>query len=462
MDNRLADSLFRLSGLVTGMRPYAWLDRLEEMQWWGRQAMLGWQAQQLRMILQHAASTVPYYRRVLPPAVDLADGDVATVLGRLPVLTRDGVRDNYDALRSSARLPRKPLVGSTGGTTGMRLMICVDRAAFARYFAAKFRALRWHGVNFADRQVRVWKHPFQRRERAVCRARDVLQNRLRLTSFDLSADALDHFYDRCLRFAPVYMNGYTSAIWRFGEYVMQSGKDGRELGLKLVVPTCEVLYDWQRQRIEEAFGCPVMNEYGCREVHAVAYECPSACLHITHENVLVEVLDDQGLPVPGGQPGRLTLTSLCNVAMPLIRYQNGDIAVLEPEAHCECGRHPALPVLTCIVGRSSDVLYRADGRPAHYGVIFHAMDGAALPPSMFVEHQARQKSLTLIELTMVRGPTYDDRAMRRFLDRPREMLGEAMRIEVRFVEEIEREESGKLRYFVSDIAQAQVPDGKHS
>jgi phenylacetate-coenzyme A ligase PaaK-like adenylate-forming protein len=213
MDNRLAESLFRLSGLATGMKPYAWLGGLEEMQWWERPAVLGWQAQNLRMILQHAVDTVPFYQRGLPPVPEVTADNPAAVLASLPVLTKDDLRQAFDALQSTAPLVHQPLNLSTSGSTGRQVRLRVDRPAFARYFAAKFRALQWYGVGLADRQIRVCGLPFRRHQQLVAGVRDVLQNRLRLVVFDLSSEALARFLDRCLSFRPAYMNGYTSGIW---------------------------------------------------------------------------------------------------------------------------------------------------------------------------------------------------------------------------------------------------------
>jgi len=454
MNNRLANELFRLSGFVTGMKPHAWLDRLEAMQWWGHSQMLDWQSVELTKMLEHAISTVPYYERVLSPIDAAEESDVQSRLRKLPVLTKEQVRENFQELQSTLAMRRKPLEFSTSGSTGKPLKIRVDRAAFARYFSAKFRALGWYGVDFADRQVRIWGFPFKRSEQITWRLRDLLQNRLRLISFDLSTETLEHFYRRCLRFQPVYINGYTSAIHRFASFIEESGKEGASLGLKLVVPTAEVLYDWQREQIERVFGCPVMNDYGGAEAQCVALECPAGRFHITHENVIVEILDAEGRAVPAGEPGFVTITSLCNMAMPLIRYQNGDIAAMEPNAYCECGRHLGLPVLSRIIGRSADVLLRTDGQPTHWTVIYYAIKDT-FKPGMVVEHQARQTALDFIELSVVKGPKYDDQAMVRFLERIKSVLGQDVQLQLRFVDAIQREKSGKLRYFVSEISEAQ-------
>ncbi|HEX8680764.1 MAG TPA: hypothetical protein VF707_00520 [Ardenticatenaceae bacterium] len=457
MNNDLANLIFRASGYFTGARPDTWLKRMEAMQWWDAARMRGWQEQELDRITRHAVTTVPYYQRVAQSeGIDPDDQRTPRErLAQFPVLTKDLMREHNEALQSTVPPKHKPFKISTSGSTGKPLSMLVNMDAVGRYFAVKLRALGWYGVRFADRQIRVWGFPLTGKQRFIWRARDLFQNRLRLVSFDLSAETLADFYDEALKFQPRYINGYTSGIYRLSSFIEETGRDGKALGLKLIVPTSEILYDWQREQMERAFGCPVMNEYGSGEAQAVAYECPEGRrLHVTHENFIVEVLDEQGRPALPGEPGLLTLTSFCNTVMPLLRYQNGDLVVEEPGMVCECGRHRGLSGFVSIVGRSADVLLRGDGEPTHWTTIYYAIK-EAFTPEMVVEHQARQKALDLIELQVVKGSQYEDSAMEKFLNQLKGVLGQNVQIHLKFVDEIPREKSGKLRYFISDIKQAQ-------
>lgn len=311
-------------------------------------------------------------------------------------------------------------------------------------------------MNFADRQLRIWGFPFARSKQLFWLTRDLLQNRMRIRSFDLSDGTLAKSYDKACRFRPAYINGYTSAIQSFAQFIERTGRDGRAIGTKLVVPTAEMLYDDQRSLFQRVFGCPVMNEYGGSEIQAIAYECSAGSLHVTHENLITEVLDDSGRPVPEGTPGLLTITSLCARGVPLIR--NGDLVVQREKGVCACGRHRGLSLFSFIQGRSTDVLLRADGQHTHWTTMYYAIKDA-FTPGMVLEHQARQKSLDEIEVLVVRRPLYDQAAMDRFLDRMRAVVGEGVRLPVRFVDSIPREKSGKHRYFVSEIARAQLGRG---
>lgn len=455
MYNLVADGTLRLVGLWSGIRPYDWLGRLETMQWWDSERMAVWQREQLGRALDHAVATTPRHRQMITrQAVADASADPRR-LGDLPIMTKDEARERFEDLQAEDYRTARVQDLSTSGSTGKPLRVRVDNACFGRYFAAKFRALRWYGVSFADRQLRVWGLMMAGHKRLYWRARDLLQNRLRLPSFDLSDDALERFWPRLRVFRPIYVNGYTSAVQRLADFLEKTGKDGRSLGVKVVLPTAEMLYDWQREQMERVFGCPVMNEYGGCEVQAIGYVCPSGTMHVTHENMIVEALDDRGMPVPDGQEGLLTVTSLCARAMPMIRYQNGDLVRLRSGVRCGCGRHPGLTVIEGIVGRSTDVLLRADGQPTHWTTMYYAIKDAFVP-GMVIEHQVRQKALDHLEILVVKGPKLTDAAMDRFLSRMREVLGAAMRMEVVFVNEIPREKSGKHRYFVSDVAAARL------
>ena len=106
-------------------------------------------------------------------------------------------------------------------------------------------------------------------------------------------------------------------------------------------------------------GAPVFETYGSREFMLMGAECSvHQGLHLTTENLLLEVLDDAGQPVAPGTEGNVVVTDLTNRGMPFIRYANGDRAVLQPGA-CPCGR--GLPRLAAVVGRQLDVLQTPEG-----------------------------------------------------------------------------------------------------
>jgi len=108
---------------------------------------------------------------------------------------------------------------------------------------------------------------------------------------------------------------------------------------KGVVSTAETLSDERRIVIEHAFSAPVINEYGAKDAGIIAYQCPAGNMHVTEENLVLEVLDVKtNTKVRDGQSGSATITDLTNYSMPRIRYQLGDIVALSSKkvALVEC------------------------------------------------------------------------------------------------------------------------------
>jgi phenylacetate-CoA ligase len=127
-----------------------------------------------------------------------------------------------------------------------------------------------------------------------------------------------------------------------------------------IVVGAEKLHAFQRERIERIFRVPVFETYGSREFMLIGAECERhAGLHLTAEHLVVEILDDSGLPTPDGVEGNVVITDLYNYGMPFVRYANGDRAIAGFGA-CPCGR--GLPVLRQVVGRRLDTIVATDGR----------------------------------------------------------------------------------------------------
>lgn len=114
-----------------------------------------------------------------------------------------------------------------------------------------------------------------------------------------------------------------------------------DLGIKVAFVTSERLYDYQRDDISRVFACPVANGYGGRDAGFIAHQCPHGGMHITAEDIIVEIVDKNGFPLPCGEAGEVVVTHLATGDFPFIRYRTGDVAVMS-EKLCSCGR--GLPV----------------------------------------------------------------------------------------------------------------------
>ena len=228
---------------------------------------------------------------------------------------------------------------------------------------------------------------------------------------------------------------------------LESGKAPPQL--RVVISNAEPLYPHQRSRIEQAFGCDVRDTYGMAETILGASECDHASLHLWPEAGIMEILkDDAEAPVSPGAPGRVVATGLLNDDMPLVRYEVGDRATLDPSTiPCACGR--SLPRLESVEGRSDDVVVTPDGtRVGRLDPVFKS-DLAVR------EAQIVQERVDLLRVRVVPAPGWRERDREVIVKRLQDRVGRRMNVVVEEVPVLERTAAGKLRAVVSRLPEEQ-------
>ena len=420
---------------------------LEQSQWWPRERIEALQLERLRTLLADVGTNVPYYRRLFgecgfdPAAVrSLAD------LQRLPFLTKAEIRAHSDDFRHPQAGPLARF--NTGGSSGEPLVFYIGKERVSHDVAAKWRATRWWGVDIGDREAVVWGSPIelgaQDRVRAV---RDKLLRTRLLPAFEMSEARLDGFVAQLRAQRPRMLFGYPSALSHIARHAEQRGVAMKDLGIQVAFVTSERLYDEQRATIERVFGCPVANGYGGRDAGFIAHQCPSGGMHLTAEDLIVEIIGSDGKPVPDGQLGEIVVTHLCTREYPFIRYRTGDMAVMSTE-RCACGR--GLPMLAEIQGRSTDFVVAQDGTVMPgLSLIYILRDLPGVQGFKVV-----QQSLDKTSVQVVAGEGFDETVVSTIVQGFRRRLGQGVEVELQRVPAIEPEKSGKFRYIVSHVRPA--------
>ncbi len=424
---------------------FAHLRDLETKQWLSTEELAAQQSAALAETLRDAGRYVPYYRRAWGgESVDVSAAAARAALAALPFLTKRDLQEAADELVSERR-PRRVTCKTTGGSTGQAVTLLKDRDATAREMAASWLGYGWFGVQIGDRAVRFWGQPFTRQRRLRFAAADFAMHRIRFSAFAFDRADLRAYWQRCLRFRPDYLYGYVSMLDAFAGHLIEVGIDGRQLGLKLIVATAEVLSEPQRARLLSAFGCPVQNEYGCGEVGPIAYECASGALHLMSDHLLVELLGQGDRLVSPGESGEVVVTDLANRAMPLVRYRLGDFAVAGT-GPCVCGR--GFPTLQRIWGREYDFVETGDGRRFHgefFMYLFEELQqhGIGVPQFQVVQEGPADLAIAVLSPT---EPSAEQLAHLR--GRIARHMGQ-MRIAVTRVDRLERARSGKMAVIVN-------------
>jgi phenylacetate-CoA ligase len=394
--------------------------------------------------LQHAQQHVPYYRDLFA-RMDFEPAAVTSLtdLQRLPLLGKAEIRANADALKADNAVGLARF--NTGGSSGEPLIFFIGNQRVSHDVAAKWRATRWWGVDIGDPEIVVWGSPIELTAQDRVRAlRDKLLRTELLPAFEMSAAKLDGFVARIRERRPKMLFGYPSALSHIARHAEKRGLRMDALGIKVAFCTSEKLYDHQREAIERIFGCAVANGYGSRDAGFIAHQCPAGGMHLTAEDLIVEIVDAAGRVLPAGEAGEIVVTHLATGDFPFIRYRTGDVAIMDTAA-CACGR--GLPMLKEIQGRTTDFVVARDGTVMHGLALIYILRD--LP--QVAGFKIMQESLDLTRVQVVPGPGFDADITRHIQRGMAARLGEGVHIEVEEVNEIAPEKSGKYRYVVSKV-----------
>ncbi len=431
------------------------LKNLEESQWWDRQRLRQLQWSKLIALIEYAYKNVPYYRETWKNA-DIHPEDIRTWndFESLPMLTRTLIQENSQKLISRERDSVPLHSGMTSGSTSIPFHFIRSQDAKARYWAARYRGYRWHGLDIVDRQARLSGVPFDLWPRIQLRVKDYCINRCRLPIYDLSEVKMKRYAQKLNVFRPKYLNGLASALNVFGTFIREEKirKHYPWIPLKAVVSEAEILTPSNRTLLEETFECPVINYYATSETGLIAIECPEGFLHTVPENIYLEtipVIDtlDSG---DGNVPEEVVITELNSHVMPFIRYRVGDLIECLPEnKYCSCGRTSAL--VKNIVGRTNNLIVTPEGKIL-VGTIFDFVTKYSLRKGGGIKQFiVRQDEVDRLIFFIVKDAGFSEKTLRLLEDKTHEIVSPRMKIECRFVNAIPRTQAGKLMNFSSTL-----------
>lgn len=421
---------------------------LEKSQWAAPEQLRALQLQRLRALLEQSGRHVPYYRDLFK-RLSFDAGQVKSLddLQRLPFLTKAEIRANQEALKHEHAQGLARF--NTGGSSGEPLIFFIGKERVSHDVAAKWRATRWWGVDIGDPEIVVWGSPIELgAQDRVRQVRDKLIRTELLPAFEMSEAKLDGFVAEIRKKRPKMLFGYPSALTHIAKHAEKRGIAMDDLGVRVAFVTSERLYDEQRAAIGRVFGCKVANGYGGRDAGFIAHECPEGGMHLTSEDIIVELVDRQGQPVPDGSPGEIVVTHLATKDFPFIRYRTGDVAVIDT-ASCAC--HRGLPLLKEIQGRTTDFVVAADGTVMHgLALVYVIRDLPGVESFKIV-----QETLHHTRVLLVATAAFDRARAAEIAQAFKRRLGEAVQVDVEFVDAIPPEKSGKFRYVVSRVAPPQ-------
>ncbi|KRD11350.1 AMP-binding protein [Flavobacterium sp. Root901] len=291
--------------------------------------------------------------------MELAGSSNAVNWEDLPILNKQNLQKPLDERLSKGYSKNNIYLNKTSGSSGTPFVFAKDKYSHALTWASNIMRFGWFGIDFNySYQARFYGIPMNFPGYQKERFKDFLSHRFRFPVFDLSDEVLEKFLMKFKSKKFDYINGYTSSIVLFAKFLEQKNIILKEIcpALKACFVTSEMLFETDKKLLEKQFGIPIISEYGASELDLIAFENPEGEWQVNAETLFVEILDENNRVLPYGNEGKIVITSLFNKANPFIRYEIGDIGILDEKST------PQKPILKKLIGRTNDVAILPSGK----------------------------------------------------------------------------------------------------
>ncbi len=321
------------------------------------------QNEKIRRLVHHCYENVPYYRSVFT-SLGLKPDDIQSGedLCKLPVLTKQIIRDHYNELFATNTDAKRIIKSSTGGSTGTPIQFSKDANEWSGQKAATLRAWEWYGLHLGDKIFSLGGNSIVQKKTLFSFKNlydMIIMRNFKHSSADVTDEGMMVHYKSLMKLKPKAIRGYGSSIYILARFIEKEHLP--VCPLKAVLTTGEVLVPEYRRKMEEVFNAPVYDEYGAGDGGILSHECAlREGLHIEETLCYIEITDKGGRVLPDGTTGFVTATDLDNYVFPFLRYHVGDMAYIKPGS-CTCGLETRR--FGEVLGRAGRLVYNKQGVP---------------------------------------------------------------------------------------------------
>lgn len=383
----------------------------------------------------------PFYR-------DLCKGKNINNWTDLPVLTKADLQQPLSQRLSDGFSEKDIFVNKTSGSSGTPFIFAKDKFSHALTWNNIIYRFGWFGINFNHSfQARFYGIPLDFIGNKKERIKDFLSNRYRFTIFDLSDEVLEKVLMKFQNKKFDYINGYTSSIVLFAKFLQKKNIILTSIcpSLKCCIVTSEMLFEADKIILEKQFNVPIINEYGASELDLIAFQNTKGEWQLNLETLFIEILDEENNILPNGKEGRIVITSLYNKANPFIRYDIGDMGIIDEKSTSKKG------ILKKLIGRTNDIAILPSGKKSP-GLTFYYVTKSIIEDDgnvkEFVIKQTKIDTFDIeyvsdLELTTIQIQN-TQKAIEKYLEN-------GLQFNFTRKEKLERSKSGKLKQFVSFV-----------
>ncbi|HEX9151321.1 MAG TPA: phenylacetate--CoA ligase family protein [Flavobacterium sp.] len=382
----------------------------------------------------------PFYQELV--------GSNSTNWDDLPVLNKRNLQKPLLERLSNGYSTKNSYVNKTSGSSGEPFIFAKDKYSHALTWASVIYRFGWHGIDFnRSYQARFYGIPMDFIGNKKERFKDFLGRRFRFSIFDLSDEILEGFLKHFQTKKFDYINGYTSSIVLFAKFLQKKNIVLKDIcpSLKVCIVTSEMLFEEDQTLLKLQFGIPIINEYGASELDLIAFQNPLGEWQVNSETLFVEILDDSNRAVPNGTSGRIVITSLFNKAHPFIRYDIGDIGLLDEKSTLK------KLILKKLIGRTNDIAILPSGKKSP-GLTFYYVTKSIIEDDGNVkEFIIKQTEIDTFEIEYVSENELTALQIQKIEAAITVYLEKGLNFSFNRKEKLKRNKNGKLMQFISLI-----------
>lgn len=349
MLKKLIDRIKDISYTYRGINLYE--KELKESCFLDKKIVKDKQFHKLKKLLIESEQYVPYYKELFnkigfDPKIDF---NSLEDFKKIPILKKETVRKNREKFISE-KYSKNALEFKTSGSSGNPFTELVSPKHWIVEQGVIWRHWKWGGYNFRDKMAIVRSYA-PKNEKELIKV-DKIRNFYYYSPFHLTDKNIKMYLEHMIDEGIVFLRGYPSSLLSLANYVHKTGCKIPKI--KGMLTASEVLTDEDRKVIETAFKSKISNHYGLAEQIVMFGDCEKhEGLHNYDEYGYVELLDTEEKNIK-----KIIGTNLNNFAMPLIRYDTGDLSEMS-ENGCSCSRSSL--VIKNVIGRHDSQIITPEG-----------------------------------------------------------------------------------------------------
>lgn len=434
-------NLFTLAFQLKGINISSARSRLNVIQSLGKSDFRKWQNKQKWEIAKYHYLNTDFYRKKIGKKFPDKWED-------LPILNKKDYQLGLKNLLSNEYKNKSIYIANTSGSSGHPFYFAKNKSAHALDWALIEDRYNWHGINLNAKQARFYGMPLEGLTYYKEKLKDRILNRIRFPIFDLNDNTLKLIINKIVNSKIEIIYGYANSLVMVANYLLKNKLCLKEYceSLKYCISTSEMLTEGKREILKNAFGVPIINEYGASETGLIAFENINKNLLLSEEILYYEIKDDLNIK-DHERSGNIILTDLDNKAMPFIRYNIGDIGSIRDKNKL----NDKYKILDNLLGRENDMILLPSGKKSP-GLTFYYISKSILESSgSLKEFIIRQISKNTFIFDIVSDNDLSNKEIEKIKGKMNTYLEPGLKIIINRVELIKRPKSGKIKHFFSEV-----------